>query len=241
MKLVTTLFLSFLLCSVLAVTPTFGQQEFKVTGVLMEQGTKIRIALAEITNLRNNYSAGSNDIGLFEIKAAVGDTLIIARRGFNDLKIAITNSQALLLKLNRAQTLDEVLIKGKSKQQAMAAIENDFRSKGTFYAGKPPLALLSPFGGSPLTFFYELFGKTPRDARRFRKYRATENEQSHIDHFFNATLITKHTGLTDSLLNEFMIKYRPAYAQAKNWTEYDGIKWIVNSYQQYKSGSKSPF
>ena len=240
-KLLGVYKLSFLLIAMLFSTAAFAQQEFKLTGVLIEEGTKIRIALADVTNIRNRYSVGSNDMGLFEIKAAIGDTVLISKRGFTDLRIVVGGTQALMLKLNRGMVLDEVLIKGKTKQQSLADIDRDFRAKGSFYAGKPPLALLSPFGGSPLTFFYELFGKTPRDARRFRKYWKTENEQSQIDRFFNPTLVNKYTGLENKELNSFMIRFRPDYAQTKNWGEYDGIKWIVDSYQKYKDNPKSTF
>jgi len=224
---------------VVNVAPGFAQ-EIKLTGVLFENGTKIRIALAEITNKRSGYSVGSNDLGLFDMKAVVGDTLLITKRGFVDMKIVATSAKDLILRLNRGNLLDEVTVTRQSKKQALNDIEKDFRTKGTFYAGKPPLALLSPFGGSPLTFFYELFGKTPRDARRFRKYHATELEQSHVDEFFNKATINKNTGLEGKALDDFMINYRPDFEIAKNWTSYDGLKWIADSYKKYTANLKSP-
>ncbi len=235
MKSASKVFLSFLLFSLSPFNMVFAQQEFKLSGVLIENGSKIRIALAEITNKRNNYSVGSNDLGLFEIKAAVGDTLLITKRGFYDLQVVVINSQSLVLKLNKGIMLNEVLIKGKSKEQALTDIDNDFKDKGSFYAGKPPLALLSPFGGSPLTFFYELFGKTPRNARRFRKYHVTENQQTRVDQFFNRETIHKTTGLDGKELDNFMISYRPDYEQSKNWTTYDATKWINDSFKKYTS------
>jgi hypothetical protein len=218
----------------------FAQQEFKLNGVLIENGSKIRIALAVISNKRNGYSVGSNDLGIFEIKTAIGDTLLINKRGFNDLTAVVSSNKSMVLKLNRGISLDEVLIKGKSKAQALADIEQDFKAKGSFYAGKPPIALLSPFGGSPLTFLYELFGKTPANARRFNRYKNIENEQSHIDQFFNKAIVAKYTGLTASALDDFMIKYRPDYEQTKTWSAYDGVKWIVDSFKKYEETVKPP-
>jgi len=232
-------FSGLLLFLVVNVVPIFAQ-EIKLTGVLFENGTKVRIALAEITNKRSGYSVGSNDLGLFYMKAVVGDTLLITKRGFVDMQVAVTSAKDLILRLNRGNLLDGVTITRQSKKQALNDMEKDFKAKGTFYAGKPPLALLSPFGGSPLTFFYELFGKTPRDARRFRKYHATELEQSHVDEFFNKTIINKNTGLEGKALDDFLISYRPDYEIAKNWTSYDGLKWIADSYKKYTANLKSP-
>lgn len=238
MKLFGKIFLCILTVLLFNAARGFAQQEFRLKGVLFENGTKIRIALAEISNKRNGYAVGSNDLGIFEIKALVGDTLLVTKRGFNDLTVVVSSSKDLVLKLNRGNMLNEVVIKGKGKEQEMKAIEKDFKDKGSFFSGKPPLALLSPFGGSPLTFFYELFGKTPRDARRFRKYHQTENEQSHVDQFFNKSIIAKNTGLEGKELEDFMIAYRPDYEIAKNWNSYDGLKWIAESYKKYKDSLK---
>ncbi len=234
MKSLCRIFLCILAFILSGVASSFAQQEFKLKGVLFENGTKIRIALAEITNNHNHYAVGSSDLGLFEIRAQVGDTLLITKRGFNDVTGVVSSSKDLVLKLNRGNMLNEVLIKGQAKEKDLRDIEQDFKNKGSFYAGKPPIGLLSPFGGSPLTFLYELFGKTPRDARRFRKYHQTENEQTHVDQFFNKSIIAKNTGLEGKALEDFMIAYRPDYEKAKNWNTYDGLKWIAESYKKYK-------
>lgn len=216
-------------------------QEFKLKGVIFERDSKIRIALAVINNKRNLYSVGSNDLGLFEIKAMVGDTLLITKRGFNELQVVVNSTRDLILHLNRAELLREIVVQGQGKKQALADIEKDFKNKGSFYAGKPPIGLLSPFGGSPLTFLYELFGKTPKDARRFRKYHQTELKETHTDLFFNKTIVNQNTGLEGKELDNFMLNYRPDYEKTKNWTVYDGLKWIKDSYKKYTATLKSPF
>lgn len=207
-----------------------AQQEFMLNGVLFENGTKIRIALAEVGNKRNGYVVGSNDIGLFQIRAVVGDTLVIAKRGFNDLTVVVKSTKDMVLQLNRGNMLNEVVITGEGKKQTLDAIKKDFKDKGSFYGGKPPLL---SYLFTPLTAFYELFGRTPKNARRFNNYYNTELQQTHIDQFFNKTLINKYTGLQGKALDDFMINYRPDYDKAKNWNQYDGVKWITDSYKKY--------
>lgn len=230
-----------LICFVLCCFWTLNlkaQQEFTLTGVIFEKGTKIRLALAEITNKRNRYSVGSNDMGLFNIKVAVGDTLLINKRGFNDLTIVVPLTKDVVVNLVRAENmLDEVVVYGETKKEALNAIKKDFKDKGSFYAGKPPFL---SFLFTPLTALYELFGRTPKNARRFNNYYNTEIQQSHIDVFFNKTIINKRTGLEGKQLEDFMLNYRPDYDKAKNWTEYDGNKWIKDSYKKYTDTLKTP-
>lgn len=207
-----------------------AQSEFKISGAVIENGSKNRIALASITNLRNKYSVGSNDMGLFEIKAAMFDTLVIAKRGFNDKVMVVVSTKDLIVYLNSSNTLNEVLITGQGKKQALDEVKRDFRNKGSFYAGKPPFL---SFLFSPLTALYETFGRTPRNARRFNNYYNTEMQQTHIDQFFNKSLINRYTGLEGKELDHFMINYRPDFEKTKNWNVYDGTKYIRDSFKQY--------
>lgn len=208
----------------------FAQQEFVVNGVVIEKGYKIRIALAEISNARNKYSVGSNDMGLFQIRAMFGDTISVTKRGFNPARAIVSSTKDLVFYLERSTTLNEVVVFGKNKKQTLDEIKRDFKNKGAFYAGKPPLL---SFIFSPLTALYELFGRTPRNARRFNNYYVSELQQTHIDVFFNKAIINKYTGLEGKELENFMINYRPDYEKAKNWAQYDAIKWINDSYKKY--------
>lgn len=227
MKRFRLIFLSFLL---LQTSQIFAQQEFILNGVVMENGSKMRVALAEITNKRNKYSTGSNDMGIFQLKSAVGDTILITKRGFNDKEYVIISTKDALILINRGTTLNEVVITGQSKKQTLDAVKRDFRDKGSFYGGKPkPLAFIF----TPLTALYELFGRTPKNARRFSNIYNTEMEQTHIDGFFNKSIIGNNTGLTGKELEHFMINYRPEYEKTKNWNVYDGTKYIRDSYKNY--------
>lgn len=229
MKPLHLFFLGILL--LISISSAQAQQEFMQNGALLENGSKIRIALAEITNLRNGYSVGSNDMGIFSIKSAIGDTLVVVKRGFNDLRVVVSSTKDIVLQLNRGGTmLSEVVINGQGKKQALDAVKRDFKNKGSFYGGKPPLL---SYVLSPLTAIYELFGRTPKNARRFNKMYVSELQDSHVDQLFNKTNINKETGLTGKELEDFMVNYRPDYEKAKNWTYYDSTKWIKDSFKNY--------
>lgn len=230
-------FFSTLFLFVLSSATVFAQQEFMLNGVLLENGTKIRIALGEINNKRNHYSVGSNDMGLFQIKAAVGDTLEIIKRGFNDVQIVVASTKDVVITLNRGNTLSEVVINGQSKKQTLDDIKRDFKNKGSFYGGKPPLL---SYIFTPLTAIYELFGRTPKNARRFNNMYVSELQNNQVDELFNKFTINKNTGLEGKALEDFMINYRPDYEKAKNWTVYDATKWIKDSYKKYTDTLTKP-
>lgn len=207
-----------------------AQEDFKLNGVIMVKGSTTRVALAEITNLRTKFTVGSNDLGLFQIKASVGDTLLIIKRTFSDVQQVVLSNRDMIVYVDMGTTLSEVNIRGQSKKSELDQIKQDYRDKGSFYAGKPPLL---SYIFAPITALYELFGKTPKNARRFGKFYNTELQQTTIDGFFNETLIQKNTELSGKELENFMLNYRPDYSKSKNWTEYDAVKYIKDSYKQY--------
>jgi hypothetical protein len=206
-------------------------QEFQLSGVVKASGSNNRIALAEIANKRTGFVVGSNDLGIFQLKAAVGDTLVFVKRDFTDKQMVVLSNRDMVVYLNMSgTTLDQVDIRGQSKKAELNDIKREFRNQGSFYAGKPPLL---SYIFTPLTALYELFGSTPKKARRFNKYYATEMQQTEIDGFFNESLIQKNTELSGKELENFMLNYRPDYSKSKNWTEYDAVKYIRDSYKQY--------
>lgn len=205
-------------------------QDFVLGGVVFEKGTSNRIAGAEIANKRSGFKVVSNDLGLFQIKAAVGDTLLIIKRDFSDAEVVVPGNKDLLVYLERGRMLRQVDISGQTKKQELQELKRDYKNKGSFYQGKPPfLAFLF----KPLTAIYELVGKTPKNARRFGRYYETELQQRLIDGFFNEFLIQNNTDLKGPDLEKFMMDYRPEYEKAKNWTQYDAIKHIRDSYKKY--------
>lgn len=205
-------------------------QDFILGGVVFEKGTSNRIAGAEIANKRSGFKVGSNDLGMFQIRARAGDTLLVMKRDFSDAEVVVSGSKDVLVYLERGRMLKQVDISGQTKKQELQELKRDYRNKGSFYQGKPPfLAFLF----KPLTAVYELIGKTPKNARRFGRYYETELQQSQIDGFFNEYLIQNNTDLKGQDLEKFMLDYRPEYEKAKNWTQYDAIKHIRDSYKKY--------
>ncbi|MFC1223983.1 hypothetical protein ACFE6N_09255 [Pedobacter sp. BG31] len=209
-------------------------QDFLLKGVVIEKGSNVRVALAAITNIRSKMGASSNDIGMFQLNARVGDTLFIRKKNLNDQKVVVKTADDLVVFLVRGSTmLAEVTVKGQTKKQEMEEIKRDLKHNGSFFAGKPPLILLNPLGGSPITFFYELFGKTPARARKFNRYYKKELSLIEVDKFFNKNLVADNTTLTGKDLDKFLLDYYPTRSMTINWSNYDAVKYIKESAKKY--------
>ncbi|MGN7989004.1 hypothetical protein ACTJKC_16775 [Pedobacter sp. 22226] len=227
-------FKAFLLLIILMQGLKIKAQDFVLKGVVIEKGSNVRVALAAIINLRSKMGASSNDIGMFQLKARIGDTLLVTKKNLTDQKVVINTDDDLVVYLIRGSTtLEEVTVKGQTKKQEMEAIKRDFKRNGSFFEGKPPLILLNPFGGSPLTFFYELFGKTPARARNFNRYYKKELGLIEVDKFFNKNLVSNNTTLTGKDLDKFLLDYYPTRSMVSNWNNYDAVKYIRESAKQY--------
>lgn len=211
-------------------------QEHLIKGAIVSQGYKQRIALTEVENRRTKVKTESNNFGLFSIRALMGDTLMFSKLGFESKPMVVHNTADMLISLMpMSHSLEEVQIFGESKKKQFEDIQQDFKNKGSFYQGKPPLL---SYIFKPLTAIYELFGRTPKQARRFNRYATNELQQSEIDKYFNDTIVKSNTQLEGKELEQFMIDYRPSYEMAEHWNLYDYLKYIKSSEKKFKEGLK---
>lgn len=230
------LFPTFLLLIILNPTSGFAQ-EFVLKGVIFQKQSNFRIANALVLNLKNKLTVGTDYTGAFSIKATLGDTLRISRKDYSENYYVVESQKDAVIQLSQIIQLNEVRIVGQSKKQELDEAMRQYRSQGSFYNGKPPvLAAIA----SPITGLYELFGKTPGQARRFQAYSKTETEQINIDKRFNAAIVKQNTDLTDAQIDVFMNTFRPTYDQILQWNEYDLINYIKASARQLKDGKAPP-
>ncbi|MGM9479122.1 hypothetical protein ACS5PU_22060 [Pedobacter sp. GSP4] len=206
-------------------------QDFIVKGVVIEKGSNIRVALAEITNLRTGIGVGSNDIGMFQLKAKIGDTLLVIKRNLIDQRVVVKNAEDFVVYLVRGSTtLDDVTIRGNTKKQDLDEIKREFKNKGVYNGGKTTI-LSAIF--SPLNALYNLFGTDPKNARRFGRYADNEIKQSQIDVYFNQSIIKNNTELRGDTLEKYMLNCRPEFDKAQYWNSYDYIKYIKESSKKF--------
>ena len=202
-----------------------AQQSF-VQGLVMEKSFSSKISGVSVLNKRLGISTKSNELGLFRIEAIPGDTLNLSKSGYSDLIVPILELSDKVLILQAVIQLSEVRVEAQSKKQELDEVRAQYRKKGSYFAGKPPLL---SYIFMPLTALYELIGKTPGQARRFNAYYTKELQQSEIDRRFNTFAVGKITGLEGNDLQNFVQLYRPEYQEFVRWDEYALINYVKKS------------
>lgn len=233
-------YLIFISICLLVALKGYSQQEFTVKGVISKKLSTERIGQVMVTNLRSHVIMMSDEIGWFNIKAAIGDTLLFGKLDYTEQKIVIVSQADVPVYMQPVVHLAEIKIKGESKQQELNDIMNSYRNKGIYYDGKPPVSAFSPFGGSPLTGLYELFGKEPRRMRRFAEFTKNENEYAEVKKRYTLSLVKRATKAPDSTAKKFIEYYTPSYQDIKAWNDYELIEHIRESFDFYEKNKDKP-
>ena len=223
----------------ISVTCCIAQSANTVQGAVVQDGTKVRIEQVLITNKRTAKQVTTDKLGLFELSCKIGDTLTIARIGYQDLKVRVEKYTGLTIYLKPTLLLSEVTVTGQRASAQLREISAAYsKEKGIFYGGKPPLRLLSPFGGSPVTFFYELLGKDGRRVRRLNQLAKQSAEAEEISRHFNDLIIRNAVQIDSNQLELFKLQYAPTLDQLRRWSVYDLTNYIKDSYEKFQKTVK---
>ncbi len=212
-------------------------QVLNIKGIVFKKNSSERIAQALITDLKSQILMMSDELGGFNIKASPGDTLLVTKNGYTPQKIAVINSDDLTVYMERVIQLNEVTIKEQTKKQELNQVMREYRSQGTYFNGKPPVWT---FLNSPLTGLYELFGKTPGEARRFAAYSKSELEYNEVHRRYTKDLVKNVTKLPDDEVLKFMETFTPSFEDLKEWNDYQLIQYIKKSLAYYQKNKDKP-
>lgn len=191
---------------------------------------------AILKNMTTKISTTPNHLGLFKINASIGDSIEILYKDMPKKTILVTSYENITVYLDRTILLDEVIINSSfDKKTNLKQIAAEYsKQKSIYFGGKPPIILLSPFGGSPITFFRELLGKDGKRVRRFNTYINQQLKNDAIDARFNKQVIRIVVSINDEELEAFYVIYRPDVNELKKWSDYELYDYIKKSYEDFK-------
>jgi len=208
-----------------------AQESGPVRGIVVEAGTSKRLGSATVSNSNTGQAAASNSLGTFEINVTVGDSLEVTLMGYETVHTEVKTLSDILIDMRPASILlEQVDVNRTTKEAELRDAMRGYRKQGVYFDGKPP-ALAYIF--NPITSLYELFGRTPRNARRFHNYMEKELTETDVDRKFSRTKIQELTGLKDGDLTNFMFWYRPSYDKVQYWGDYDITAYIMESFEQF--------
>jgi hypothetical protein len=163
--------------------------------------------------------------------------LLFTKQGYTEQRLTVGKLTDIIAFLQPAQVLEQVIVKGKTRQQEQKEVLDTYRSKGIYYNGKPPaLSFLS----SPLTGIYELFGKEPGRARHFAAQIKLENQQTEVNKRYTTELVKRITKLPDDEVQQFKLAYSPPYPEVLKWNDYELIQFINRSLAGYNRAKSLP-
>jgi hypothetical protein len=215
-----------------------AQTQKNLHGIISRQGTSNRIENVNVRIKNTINSLKTNALGEFSIPVSIGDTLEISHEGYVKQEFIVSNFADAMIFLQVNNVLPLVVIRGTSVAQELREAQGAFRSKGIYFKGKPPLALLLPFGGSPLTFVHELLGKDGKQARRFNEYATRTIDEYDVAARFNDTAIKRVVSISDNELIAFKSAYTPTAEQIRNWNDFDLFSYIKKSYAAFTKNEK---
>lgn len=201
-----------------------------ISGLVMEKGSNIRVADANVVNLKTNQKANTNAYGVFTLSVSVGDSIRISKVGYGPVKTVIHTLEDILIDLQAGNTIETVVITRSTKEAELKGFLREYEKKGVYNGGhNKTMTYLS----SPATALYNLFGKDAKNAKRFEKYMNQELEATKVDRIFNKTIVQKITSLEGDELVDFMEIYRPSLSSVERWGQYDLMNYILNSFKSW--------
>jgi len=220
------LFSSSAFIEVTAQTPTVQQ------GLILKRETSIRLGSIQVLNKRTKDRARSSTLGVFSIKAAIGDTLNFGSDNYQLTNFVVTDFTDKVIYMAPVIQLNEVIIKENSLKRDIAEVQQGYRKQSVFYTGTPHYYYLFV---KPMTFIYENFKGEVIDARRFNRYARKELAAFTIAARFNTASIKAVVPIKDSELEDFKLNYAPTVDQINQMRDYDLINYIRKSYGEFMS------
>jgi hypothetical protein len=226
----------------------------RVQGIIVEDNVFKPLYNAHILNLNLVKGTTSNEKGIFEIEAAVNDTLYISMIGFQSLKVRVTNDwikakQIFQIKLTeKAEALEEVVVTpfnltGYLEIDAKTIpIRENYRYgiSGLPYAyevgNTSPNAFNRVMGAifNPADLLYNVFGKKPTEMRKLQALKKDNSTREMLESKFDRETIAVLLGIDKNDIPEILAKCNYSDAFVKTANDLQILDAISDCYEEYK-------
>ena len=221
---------------------SLAQEISSIKGTILSADSALHLRGINILNLNLKNKTTSDVNGNYFMDYNNTDTIEFSHDNWETKRIVGKNLSDSIFLLKKSIQIDEVFVMGDRVSSRTAILEKleleKNKNNAIYYKGRPPLSLLNPFGGKPITFFYELLSKSGRKARKMSAEISDELAHEKISAMFNPDLITSIVPLKGDDLNDFIQKYKPTVDQVENWTAYDAHVYIKKCFSSYTGVEK---
>ncbi len=207
-------------------------------GLVLDKESKAIVVGASVFNRRTFAVAFSDTNGYYSLEAAAGDTIIFKRTGYQPamevMTYTISKKYKSVSMLPLVYSLKEATVVGRTKfQQDSAALHEQFGHELNKTLVAPPKGAGLGCSGCIGWLADKITGNSKKP-KQFRKTFAADEEQRFIDTRYTLPLVSKLTGLSDTLsVLDFMYQYPMEYEFARAASDLELKGWIRNCYKAY--------
>ncbi|MFD2145557.1 hypothetical protein [Mucilaginibacter antarcticus] len=205
----------------LMLAATYAKGQDVVKGVVVEQGSNDGITNVFVHDTNNKQITLVDKNGKFTIKSGKNHLVIFDAPGYVSDTLVIIDNKPLTVVLKPAGImLNEVRVNTTKR------LPFDPRIEYPEVYRKSKVYVLSPS---------TWFSKEGKDARRLKKYFASEERERYVDKHYTAKYVETLVPLRGVELENFMALYRPSYEYVRANNGPTIAMFINDSYKKYKA------
>jgi hypothetical protein len=187
-------------------------------GTVEENGSNTRLSNVFIRDVNNKQLSLADKDGNFVIRTETGHTLIFDSPGYTSDTLYLIDMTPKKIKMSALTiALREVRINSNRTTFNPREEYPEIYEKSKVYVFSPS----------------SWFSKDSKDARRLKRYFATEEQERHIDQVFTRAYVGSLVPLKGKELDDFMTMYRPSYDFLKSNNTASLAVYINDSYKKY--------
>jgi hypothetical protein len=224
-----------------------------VSGTIINDNTLLPIPNANVININKVKGTVTNSRGVFDLEAAVNDTLHISILGYQSIRVRVTsdwvkNGNAKIQLTEKAIALEEVLVR---KYDLTGYLEIDsklipekenyrYSISGLpqgYEAGETSPNALSRVLGSifnPADMLYNFFGKKPKELRRLKELKKDNTVRTLLESKFDRETIAVLLGVDKKEIAEILQRCNYSESFIKTANDLQIMDAISECYEQYK-------
>jgi hypothetical protein len=230
------------------------QKLYTIRARLFDNKSQRSILFAQVINKNMGWGVISDTLGVFSLSANLHDTLYIAAIGYYPSLIEVDDSLIRQTRIpeislvEQVYELDQVNIYalGTYQQFKYRVLHSDLPGKNIQKLNesiqkeiamipKHPLQEQASIGlGSPITSIYMLFSKEGKGLRKFEEAKDLHKIFVMANTRFNREMVTRATGLTGQMLDQFMAFCNPDLEFILHVNEYEIYQKILKDFELFK-------
>lgn len=228
-------------------TTSTARSQVWLTGKVYDSTRMVLIPSVKITS-KKGLITYTDSIGRYGLTVEKDDSVCFAFRGkatqffpVSSIRYPAGFDVALQVRVeDRYQTLQEVVVIGKSYREDSLENRERYRKVFGFEGGGLQISETGTMGGVPGLDLNSLIGsfrfRRNKTMRSFQNRLIEEEQQKFIDSRFTKPLVKQITGLEGRDLERFMVLWRPTYEIVAFNEEYVYYQYILDASRYFKSG-----